>query len=124
MRLQTLCHLSLLLGLSSAALAAEPSPRHVPANNYPTMARVEYVNACMARNGEKLAAMYQCACAIDKIADTLTFDDFVEASTFARYQTLPGEGGGIFRDPDRGRQLAKRFKELEKASLSACGMQS
>jgi hypothetical protein len=88
------------------------------------MARVEYVNACMARNGEKLAAMYQCACAIDKIADTLTFDDFVEASTFARYQTLPGEGGGIFRDPDRGRQLAKRFKELEKASLSACGMQS
>lgn len=123
MRLQSLCHLSLLLGLCGTAMAAEPNA-HIPANNYPTMARVEYVNACMARNGEKMAAMYQCACAIDRIADTLSYDDFVEASTFARYQTLPGEGGGIFRDPDRGRQLAKRFRELEKASLAACGMQN
>lgn len=122
MRLQSLCHLSLLLGICGAAFAGEPSEQHLPANNYPTMARVEYVNACMARNGEKLAAMYQCACAIDKIADALNYDEFVEASTFARYQTLPGEGGGIFRDPDRGRQLAKRFRELEKASLAACGM--
>jgi hypothetical protein len=124
MRLQTLCHLSLWFGLSAGVLAAPPSGEHVPVNNYPTMARVEYVNACTARNGEKLAAMYQCACAIDKIADSLPYDDFVEASTFARYQTLPGEGGGIFRDPDRGRQLAKKFRELEKSSLAACGMQT
>ena len=123
MSLQSLCHLCLLLGVSAVAFAGEPG-QHVPANNYPTMARVEYVNACMARNGEKLAAMYQCACAIDRIADALSYDDFVEASTFARYQTLPGEGGGIFRDPDRGRQLAKRFRELEKTSLAACGMQT
>jgi hypothetical protein len=76
----------------------------------------------MAKDSDKLAAMYQCACAIDRIADALSYDDFVEASTYAKYATLPGEGAGIFRDSDRARQLAKRYRELESASLSACGM--
>jgi hypothetical protein len=111
-----------LLLAFDAARAAEPEAVRVPLYNYPTVARLEYVNDCMAEDADKLAALYQCACAIDRIADALSYDDFLEASTYAKYATLPGEGGGIFRDSDRARRLAKRYRELESASLRACGM--
>jgi hypothetical protein len=125
MRLQYLCHFGCALSATigfSAALAAEPTATALPAHNFPTMARVEYVNDCVAKDGYRLAAMYQCGCAIDRIADALSYEDYVEASTFAKYSTLPGEGGGIFRDSDKAKQLAKRYRDLESASLQACGM--
>jgi hypothetical protein len=122
MRLQCLCQLCALLLAFNTARAAEPEAARTPLYNYPTVARLEYVNACMAKDADKLAAMYQCACAIDRIADALSYDEFLEASTFAKYATLPGEGGAIFRDSDRARQVARRYRELERASLNACGM--
>jgi hypothetical protein len=122
MRVQCLCQLSVILMAFGTAFAAEPEAGKTPIHNYPTVARMEYVNNCMAKTTDKLAAMYQCSCAIDRIADALSYDDFIEASTYAKNATLPGEGGGIFRDSDRARQLAKRFRELESASLTGCGM--
>ena len=99
MKLQYLCHLPMsvvaAVFFTSTGLAAEAAGGGtLPAHDYPTLARVEYVNDCIGRNGGKLAALYQCACAIDRIANVLTYDDYVEASTYAKYATLPGEGGG------------------------------
>jgi hypothetical protein len=127
MKLQYLCHLCFLGTLLTAAVACgaeEAVRREAPAHQYPTIARVEYVNDCIGRNGGKLAALYQCACAIDKIADSLSYDDYVEASTFAKYATLPGQGGSIFRDSDRARDLAKSFRKLEVDSWRGCGIAS
>jgi len=106
----------LSVGLITSAYAAPP------AHDYPTQARVEYVNDCVARNGGKLSQVYQCSCVIDDIANTLSYDDFVEVSTFAHYSTLPGEGGGIFRDSKDAKDKAKRFRELEKNAYKACGL--
>ena len=128
MKLQYLCHLpaiALLLGLTTTWAAAGPAAAgggQPPAHDYPTIARVEYVNECVAKNGAKLAAVYQCSCAIDRIANALAYDDFVEASTFAKYAALPGEGGGIFRDSDQARKLAKSFRDLESDALRSCGL--
>ena len=93
-----------------------------PANNYPTQARVEYVTECIANHGDSLSRLYQCSCVIDRIADRLTYDDYVEAWTFAKYSGLPGEGGAIFRDSDRAHKLAKMYRELEAEAGSACGL--
>ena len=93
-----------------------------PRYDYPTSARVEYVQECIAKNGGNLADLYKCSCAIDRMADHLTYDDFVEASTFARYSSLGGEGGGEFRDPDRARERAKLFRTLEADAYHACGL--
>jgi hypothetical protein len=93
-----------------------------PRNDYPTSARVEYVQECIAKNGGNLADLYKCSCAIDRVADHLTYDDFVEASTFARYATLPGEGGGEFRDPDRAKERAKLYRSIEAEAYRACGL--
>ena len=125
MKLQSLCHTSaaaIIFGLAAPCFADEPVRGDVPVHAYPTVARVEYVNECIRRNGGKLANLYQCSCAIDRIANILTYDDFIEASTFAKYATLPGEGGAIFRDSDQAKQLAKRYRDLESESLRACGL--
>jgi len=93
-----------------------------PRNDYPTSARVEYVQECIAKNGGNLADLYKCSCAIDRIAEHLTYDDFVEAGTFARYATLPGEGGGEFRDPQRAKERARLYRSVESDAYRACGL--
>lgn len=104
------------------AKADTPAKAAAPRNDYPTVARVEYVEECIARNGGNLADLYKCSCAIDRMADRLTYDDFVEAGTFARYATLPGEGGGIFRDPERARERAKLYRSVEADAYRICGL--
>jgi hypothetical protein len=138
MKLQYLCHLTTAFVLAgtigfSTAFADAPAARAeapgaaapdaaAPAHDYPTIARVEYVNACIGKYGGKLAALYQCSCAIDRIANALPYDDYVEASTYAKYATLSGAGGGIFRDSDQARHLARSFRELESDALRRCGL--
>ena len=125
--LQRPCHEPVRTILLCAALSAgfiAPAHGAPPAHDYPTQARVEYVIDCASRNGGKLSQVYQCSCVIDDIANTLTYDDFVEVSTFARYATLPGEGGGIFRDSDEAKARAKQFREIEKNAYRACGLRS
>ncbi len=138
MKLQYLCHMPSVfvlvgaIGIIGACAAAGPAFGETPgpdahgtpgpAHDYPTVARVEYVNECIGKNGGKLAALYQCSCAIDRIANELAYDDYVEASTFAKYATLPGEAGGIFRDSEHARQMAKSFRDLEASALRGCGM--
>ncbi|MEA3108287.1 MAG: hypothetical protein QOI88_2892 [Gammaproteobacteria bacterium] len=138
MKLQYLCHMPLsfvltgVIGFIGTFAVPGPAFGDTPgadnataapaAHDYPTVARVEYVNDCIGKNGGKLAALYQCSCAIDRIANALSYDDFVESSTYAKYATLPGEGGGIFRDSDHARQLAKSFRDLEAKALRGCGM--
>ncbi len=107
------------------APALGDAPRaDAPRNDYPTVARVEYVQECIAKNGGNLADLYKCSCAIDRIADHLTYDDFVEAGTFARYATLPGEGGGEFRDPQHGKERAKLYRSIEADAYRSCGLKS
>jgi hypothetical protein len=99
-----------------------PAYANAPANDFPTIARVEYVRECVNRAGGREGAVYQCACAIDRIADKMTYDAFVEASTYAKYATLPGEGGGIFRDTDDAKQKAKLFRTIESDAFRACNV--
>jgi hypothetical protein len=103
---------------------ADATKGDAPRNDYPTSARVEYVQECMAKNGGNLSDLYKCSCAIDRMADHFTYDDFVEAQTFAHYSTLGGEGGGIFRDSDRAKERAKLFRTVEADAYRACGLKA
>jgi hypothetical protein len=103
---------------------ADAPKASAPRNDYPTIARVEYVQECITRNGGSLSDLYKCSCAIDRMADHLTYDDFVEAGTFARYATLGGEGGGIFRDSDHAKERAKLYRSIEADAYRACGLKA
>jgi hypothetical protein len=126
MTMQRVCQLRPLPALLGAAwLCATPiAGADSPVHDYPTVARVEFVQECIAQHGGKLENLYQCSCAIDRIANTLSYDEFVEASTYAKYSSLPGEGGGIFRDSDTARQMAKRYRETEAEAYRSCGLGS
>jgi hypothetical protein len=104
---------------ASASASAHPAG---PANDYPTYVRVQYVEQCMGRNGRSEAALYKCSCAIDRIAARLTYDQFVEASTYAQYATLGGENAGIFRDHPLAQQRAKLLRTVESAAWRACAL--
>ncbi|MDR5783046.1 hypothetical protein QCE63_26930 [Caballeronia sp. LZ065] len=113
------------LSLSSTlSFAATDTGRAAPAktHDYPTEGRVEYVLGCMDDNGHDFANVYKCSCAIDKIAQTLTYDDFVEQSTFSKYATLGGEGGAEFR-VDRAKAQTRKFRDLQRDAFKACGIQ-
>jgi hypothetical protein len=126
MTMQRLCHQRTAATLIAAfclwsfgsALGADD----LPVNNYPTLARVEYVQQCIVSHGGRLSNLYQCSCVIDRIADKLTYDDFVEAETFSRYSGLPGEGGALFRDSDHARKMAKLYRDTEAEATRSCGL--
>ena len=112
-RTDTLCPVyGALLLLATAAAQA---------NDFPTLARVEYVQECVNRTGDR-THIYQCSCVVDRIAEAMSYDDFVEASTYARYSTLPGEAGGIFRDTDEAKKKAKLFRTVEADAYRACNL--
>lgn len=119
---------TLLLAVQAASCPAAP-PTTAPvrassASDYPTYARVQYVQECMVRSGGSEADLYKCSCAIDRIAAHLTYDQFVEASTYAHYATLGGENGGIFRDHPLAQQQATLLRTVESAAWHACGLEA
>ncbi|MFO7278270.1 MAG: hypothetical protein DIU56_014660 [Pseudomonadota bacterium] len=126
------CVLAAAMAVQSAAAAesetqvasAAPPPKTAPRHDYPTVARVEYVHECMVENGGEIALLYKCSCVIDRIAESLSYDEFVEAQSFARYSTLAGERGGVFRDTDEARKKARTFTDLEAAAQRSCGIES
>ena len=120
-RNDTLCpvHGAPVLALLLLATCAYADTR---VNDFPTLARVEYVQECVNRTGGDPTHIYQCSCVVDRIAQAMSYDEFVEASTFARYSTLPGEAGGIFRDTEEGKKKAKQFKTVEADAFRACNL--
>ena len=107
---------------TAAASSTGPASLTIPSNDYPTYARVQYVEECMVQSGGSEADLYKCSCAIDRIASRLKYDQFVEASTYARYATLGGENGGVFRDHPLAQQQARLMRSIESAAWHACGL--
>lgn len=108
-----------------AVPAATPGTPADPASNladYPTSLRVTFVQECVNINGGAFALLYQCSCVIDRMSLKFTHDEFVEASTFAKYATLGGERGGEFRDSDRARSLGRLYRSEQAAAYKACNV--
>lgn len=91
-----------------------------PANDYPTVARVEYVLECMNSHGGKQEHLYKCACVIDRIGAELAYDDYVTMSAALRYQTLEGPRGAEFRDPPDVKAMAAKYKAVQAEAARAC----
>ena len=105
---------------SALAVALSLAGTCAAAHEYPTTGRVEFVLECMQRNAGKQEFLYRCACVIDAIAQKYSYDDFIEASTAARYQTLGGDRGGLFRDPPETRDSAKRYMQVQAEAMKRC----
>jgi hypothetical protein len=106
-------HHALLLGLCASPF--------VHANDFPTRARIEFVLTCMRESkAPPQESMYKCSCAIDAIADKVSYSTWVDLSTVANGITIAGERGGVMRDLKDGRKLAASFRELQDSAKKAC----
>lgn len=100
-----------------------PTPAVIPesGNNFPTLARVEYVLQCMLEHGgQNYDNLYHCVCAADTIAGKLSYEEFAQAQTFTYLYNMPGERGGQFRDPPQSGELRTRLKEAKALANSTC----
>ncbi|HIF09255.1 MAG TPA: hypothetical protein EYQ81_05005 [Sneathiellales bacterium] len=91
-------------------------PQISEANDFPTEARAEYVIACMSGTGENARSLRHCACAVDRIAAELKYDQYVAAETVLRMRKMNGEKGSLFRESD---SLTKTVKALDSAVTEA-----
>ena len=75
-----------------------------------------------SNGGQKYEILYSCICIIDKIAEKIAYDEYVEGDVFAQVRTTPGERGGLFRDPDQASLLVKKISNLTEAAKKSCFM--
>ena len=98
-------------------LAAAISPASADdVNDYPTVARSEYVFGCLKANGETRQAISQCSCSIDVIASLLPYDRYVTAETVLSMSQVRGNLGGEFRSSE---QASNALNDLRRAQAEA-----
>jgi hypothetical protein len=73
------------------------SAQTLPVNDYPTVARADYVFACMASNGQTRDVLERCSCSIDIVASILPYEKYVEAEAVLQVMQVGGEKTSIFR---------------------------
>jgi hypothetical protein len=106
--------LALVLGTTAAA------PQTLPTNDYPTVARAEYVFGCMAVNGQTPDALRRCSCAIDVIATILPFDAYVSAETVLTMRQTSGERATLFRDTAPANGFVAELRRAEAEAEIIC----
>ncbi len=106
--------------ISLAACTGQPA-KVQEINDFPTLARVEYVMQCMQQHGgQNYDNLYHCACSMDKLAAKIKYEDYAQAQTFNYLFSMAGERGGEFRDPPQSEQLRERLKEAQTFAQDAC----
>jgi hypothetical protein len=105
-------------GVVVVLLLLAVAPARAVDNDYPTVARADYVFGCMAANGNTREALLKCSCAIDTIAGLMPYSHYEQAETALSLQAGGGVGGrvGLFRDPP---QIKEVIEELRRAQAEA-----
>jgi hypothetical protein len=100
---------AVLMGLtSSMAKAVE-----LPANDYPTYARADYVYACMQVNGQTPVVLDKCSCSIDAIAAILSFKEYEQAETVMSVRQRGGENASMFRTRTAYLEMVNNLKRAQ-----------
>jgi len=89
-------------------------------NDYPTVARADYVFGCMKSNGESRLVLEQCACSIDVIASILSYDDYVAAETVASVNQQAGPAGMLMRNTGAARDALAELRRAQAEAQVRC----
>jgi hypothetical protein len=105
-----------LLFLLVIATCGSSRADDVPANDYPTAARADYVFGCMAVNGQSRNALERCSCSIDVIASILPFGQYEEAETVMSVRQRGGKNASMFLTMP---MLREKVANLKRAQVEA-----
>ncbi|MGE5117076.1 MAG: hypothetical protein ACM3N6_11370 [Betaproteobacteria bacterium] len=117
--MNTLPRLASFVALGLAAQFAAAAPEK---NDYPTVDRVLYVQACMRAhpNGHFYEMVNKCSCALDRLAEELPYDDYVTLSTMTNALSIGGERGNVIRDNEEAQAQVKRYRSLLAKAQKSC----
>ena len=106
---------ALLAGMLLTALVDARAARAIdaPANDYPTVARADYIFGCMAANGQTRLALERCSCSIDVIASVLPYAEYEEAETIMSVRQRGGENTAMFISMPLMREKVARLKRAQ-----------
>ena len=113
---------SRVLGLGPLILIAGPTS-FVWAddlNDYPTVARADYVFGCMKANGETRQALERCSCSIDVIASILPYERYVAAETVLSMAQVPGTLGSQFRSTEYAKVAVDELRRAQAEAEVRC----
>jgi hypothetical protein len=87
--------------------------QELPVNDYPTVARADYVYACMAVNGQTRPILEKCSCSIDEIANILPYNEYEQAETLISVGLRGGENVAWTHSPE----FQEKIKNLRRAQV-------
>lgn len=89
-------------------------------NDYPTVARADYVFACMASNGQTRGVLEKCSCSIDILASILPYEKYVEAEAVLQVMRVGGEKTSIFRSSKLTQDLVANLRRAQVEAELRC----
>jgi hypothetical protein len=108
-----------LFSLLALAVLTAPA-KTADLNDYPTVARADYVFGCMKANGDTRQALEQCSCSIDVIATILPYDRYVAAETVASVDQQAGQIGMMFRNTAVAQDALKELRRAQAEAQVRC----
>ena len=99
--------------LATVAGAGDAGAVEAPVNDYPTVARADYIFGCMAANGQTRQALERCSCSIDVIASVLPFKEYEEAETVMSVRQRGGQNTSMFLTMPLLREKVARLKRAQ-----------
>lgn len=107
-------------GTAGVIQVAPQVPMAVEANDYPTVARADYVFGCMAANGETRQALERCSCSIDVIASVLPYEKYVEAETIMSIGRVGGEKTSMFKSSPLMQRIVADLRRAQAEAEIRC----
>ena len=89
-------------------------------NDFPTLARSEFVFACMSSNLNNRDYMAKCSCAIDEIAKRISFDEYAQAEAIARLQLGASPREEAFKSVGLSKDRMDKLFRAQAASELEC----
>jgi len=103
-----------------AALLIASGAAHA-ANDFPTSARVLFVEDCIRLNpGPYYEMVNKCSCAVDSLAEQINYDEFTTMQTISNGMSIGGERGGAIRDVPSLQPELKKYRELQAKAKTGC----
>jgi hypothetical protein len=106
---------------SSGTAGSTSQPPAERSNDFPTLARVEFVLECLRDNpGARHEMVYKCVCAVDRVAEAVPYDRWVDLSTFFNAQPIAGERGAYIRERSDIQSHLKAYRDIQANAKKAC----
>ncbi len=99
--------------LAVAMTGATAQAQDAKGNDYPTIARADYVFACMQVNGRSRQVLEKCSCSIDVIAELLPYDKYEQAETIMSVRQKGGEAVAPLMTPE----YQEKILEMKRAQV-------